>query len=176
MELEFLYRLQEMRTLFGDLIMPAISFLGDKGWLFIVTGLILLFIPKTRTCGMCVCLSLAAGFLLGNGVLKNLVQRQRPCWIDREVVLLVANPRDYSFPSGHTLAAFETAVSILCFYKRAGLVFLALACLIAFSRLYLFVHFPSDVLGGALLGSAIAMVICRRFSAFGQEKNGPAAG
>ena len=105
---------------------------------------------------MAVLISLAVGFLLGNLLIKNLVMRDRPCWLDPGIALLIQSPDDYSFPSGHTLASFEAAVSVFLYHRRWGYAFLALAVLIGFSRMYLFVHFPSDVLAGAVLGSLIA--------------------
>ena len=85
--------------------------------------------------------------------------RERPCWIDPAVQLLIENPGDFSFPSGHTMASFEAAVSILLYNRRWGAAALVLAALIAFSRLYLFVHFPSDVLTGLVLGVVIALAV-----------------
>ena len=155
-ELEILYCLQELHRPFWDQLMVFASFLGNSGWFFIVTGAVMLCFPETRRTGLAVLLSLAVGFLLGNLFIKNLVMRDRPCWIDPGIMLLTRSPGDYSFPSGHTLAAFETAVSVFLYHRRWGGVFLALAVLIGFSRLYLFVHFPTDVLAGAVLGSLIA--------------------
>ena len=101
--------------------------------------------------------SMACGVIIGNGILKNLVRRSRPCWIDTTIPLLIANPTDFSFPSGHTLASFEAAVMIFLHNKKFGIPALLLAMLIGFSRLYLFVHFPTDVLGGAILGTIISV-------------------
>ena len=92
-------------------------------------------------------------------MIKNIVARERPCWIDNTVNLLIANPKDFSFPSGHTLASFEAAVTIFLFNKKVGIPAIILAALIGFSRLYLFVHFPTDVLGGIILGTVIAVSV-----------------
>lgn len=160
-EAEFflLHRIQELRAPFLDWFMERVSFLGNGGWLFIVTGLLLIVPKRTRRVGISVLLSLLCGFLIGNLFLKNAVMRSRPCWLDGTVALLVASPADYSFPSGHTLAAFETAVSVFLYHRPFGIVMLALAACIAFSRMYLFVHFPTDVLCGMLLGAAIAVCV-----------------
>ena len=96
-----------------------------------------------------------------NLVLKPLAARPRPCWIDEQVKLLVAAPKDYSFPSGHSAASFAAAVSIFVMHKKEGAAALILACLIAFSRLYLFVHFPTDVLAGIAVGFICAFLAAK---------------
>lgn len=161
MEFSILYFFQELHTPLLDKIVPAFTSLGDKGWLFIALGIALFCFKKTRRAGIAVLLSLAAGAVIGNLFLKNLVMRDRPCWIDTSVVLLIANPTDYSFPSGHTLAAFETAASIFFVNRRWGIVMFIFAFGMALSRLYLFVHFPSDVLSGMALGVFIAWNVSR---------------
>ena len=161
MEFRFLYWLQELHTPVMDEVMTAITFLGDSGWFWIGVGILLAAWPKTRKTGAAVLISLAAGFLIGNLVIKNLAARQRPCWLDSAIPLLIESPGDYSFPSGHSLASFEGAVSILLYHKKWGLAAVVLAALIAFSRLYLFVHFPTDVLAGTLLGILIAVLVHR---------------
>ena len=76
--------------------------------------------------------------------------------------MLIAVPKDYSFPSGHTFASFAAAVSVFLYYKKAGTAAIILAFLIGFSRLYLFVHFPTDVLAGFVIGVMIAL-LCVKF-------------
>ena len=156
MEFEILYTLQNIHTPILDKIMVAITYLGEKGIFWISLGVILLFFKKTRKCGLFMLISMMIGLIVGNGLIKNLVARQRPCWIDNTINLLVANPKDFSFPSGHTLASFEAAITILLFDKRWGMVAVMTAFFIGISRLYLFVHFPTDVLAGAVLGTIIA--------------------
>lgn len=158
-EFGILYFLQSLHTPWLDVFMKEITGLGDSGIFWIITGIVLLCFKKTRVAGFCVILSLAVGFLMGNMILKNLVARERPCWIDTSIPLLIRNPKDYSFPSGHTLASFEGAVSIWLYNRKWGTTALVLAVLISFSRLYLFVHFPTDVLGGLFLGILIAVLV-----------------
>lgn len=158
-EFGILYFLQSLHTPWLDAVMKNITHLGDSGIFWILTGLVLFCFKKTRRMGFCVLLSLAGGLLIGNIFLKNLVARDRPCWIDPTIQLLVASPKDFSFPSGHTMASFEAAVSIFLYNRRWGAAALVLAALIAFSRLYLFVHFPSDVLTGLVLGTVIAVAV-----------------
>ena len=104
-------------------------------------------------------ISMLVVLVIGNGILKNLVCRQRPCWIDPTVTLLVKNPSDYSFPSGHSMNSFTAAVTIWFYHKKAGGVAIAVATLIAFSRLYNFVHFPTDVFAGIAIGSIVAIIV-----------------
>lgn len=163
MEFEFsiLYALQNLHHPWLDILMAGVSSLADHGMAFIFLGLVLFCIKRTRKLGAAILISIGIGFFLGNVVMKNLFARSRPCWIDESIILLVKNPRDFSFPSGHTLVAFESAVSIWLVHKRWGCAALLLAFLIGFSRMYLFVHFPTDVLGGMVLGAGIAVFVNR---------------
>ncbi len=151
---------EHMTCAFLDFVMPVVTNLGYKGILSIVLAVILIAVNKgkSRKAGLVMLTAIALGFVFGNLVLKPLVMRQRPSWID-SVSLLVHNPSDFSFPSGHSLCAFETAVPICMYFgKKWGVVALTLALLVAFSRLYLYVHFPTDIICGALLGTAFAFV------------------
>lgn len=156
MDFNILYFIDKLHNGVLDKIMIFFTSLGDAGIFWIILALILIGFKKTRKCGILILISLFIGVILGNGIIKNLIQRQRPCWIDNTIELLIKNPSDYSFPSGHTLASFEAAVMIYLHNKKWGMAALILALTIAFSRLYLFVHFPSDVLAGALLGTCIS--------------------
>ena len=155
-EFQILYTLQELRTPLVDGLMVFITSLGDHGWFWLLMGVLLFSFPRTRLLGGCMLISIAAGFLLGNVLLKNMAARQRPCWLDPSVELLVRVPKDFSFPSGHSLVSFEGAVCIFLFNRKWGIPALMLAVLTAFSRLYLFVHFPTDVLAGIVMGTVIA--------------------
>lgn len=159
MEFSILYWLQGLHGPVLDRLMTAVTFLGNGGWFWIVLGLVLLAGKRTRKVGLAVLLSLLGGLIIGNVFLKNLVCRSRPCWLDPSVPLLISSPHDFSFPSGHTLASFEGAVSVWLYHRRWGTVLLVLAAVIGFSRLYLFVHFPTDVLAGAVLGTLIAVTV-----------------
>jgi len=154
-EIKILDFIQNMRTPIGDLIIPIITRLGDAGILWIILTLILLFIPSKRKTGLILVAALFIDIILCNGILKNLVARIRPFDVNTSIQLLIAEPIDFSFPSGHTAASFA-AVAALYFAKEKKLWKIALACavLIAFSRLYLYVHYPTDVLGGIAVGIA----------------------
>lgn len=107
----------------------------------------------TRRTGIILLAALCVDIILCNGVLKNLFCRIRPCDVNTSIQLLIARPDDFSFPSGHTAASFA-AVAALYFSGEKSLWKLALvpASLIAFSRMYLYVHYPTDILGGILIG------------------------
>lgn len=139
---------------FCNVFFAFITHLGDSGIFWILLAVIMLFFKKTRKTGLMLGAALVLGLIFGNGILKNLFQRVRPYDLENALVQvpLIAKPGDWSFPSGHTLASFEGATVLMIRDKRFGIPALILAVLIAFSRLYLYVHFPSDVVAGALLG------------------------
>lgn len=152
-ELSILDWLQTLHTPFLDKIMVFITRLGDAGIIWIVLSIVLLLIPKTRKSGTVMVAALVVDVLLCNIVLKNLVARTRPYDVNTGVHLLVAKLHDYSFPSGHTVASFASVTALyLAGEKKLWKFALVLACLIAISRLYLYVHYPTDVLGGILFG------------------------
>lgn len=142
-----------------DFLMPRITALGNGGLVWLAAAGGLLCTRKYRRQGIYLLAGLAAGVLVGNVFLKHLVARARPCWLDPGVSLLVPVPQDYSFPSGHTLSSFVGAAILTRTDRRFGYAAIPLAVLIGFSRLYLYVHFPSDVLAGAVLGGCIGAAV-----------------
>ena len=153
-EISILDLIQKLRTPLGDRVMCMITKLGNGGAVWIVLALVLLLIPKTRRSGAVLAAALAVDAVLCNLLLKPLVARVRPFEVNTAVQLLVAKPQDFSFPSGHTAASFASAAALyFAGEKKLWKPVLVLAVLIAFSRLYLYVHYPTDVLGGAVLGS-----------------------
>ncbi len=145
-----------------DAVMPAITHLADAGALWILLAAVLLCSPKHRRTGLTMALALLLGLLACNVLLKPLVQRMRPfdyqlLHFGRDIPLLIAPPADFSFPSGHTNASFAAATALLLRNRKWGIPALILAALIGFSRLYLYVHYPTDVLTGAVLGSCMAL-------------------
>ena len=144
-----------------DMLMPKITMLGNSGAVWILAAGGLLCTKKYRKYGIILLAGLAMGVLVGNVFLKHLIARPRPCWLDQSVPLLIAVPNDYSFPSGHTLASVIGATILTAADRRFGIIAIPLAILIAFSRLYLYVHFPSDILGAVILGLGIgALTLC----------------
>lgn len=156
MEFSILYQIQEWHRPVLDSVMVFVSTIGNSGMVWILLGLFLAVMPKYRKAGIWMLVAMLFSFLIGNILLKNIFERQRPCWLVPEISLLIENPKDYSFPSGHTLSSFTAAVTLVLYHKKEGICALFLASMIAFSRLYLFVHFPSDVLAGFLLGTGVA--------------------
>lgn len=159
MELELLHVIQNLHTPFLDSVMVFLSKLGDHGMVWVAIAVLLLAGRKTRSCGIRMLVSMLVCLLVGNVFLKNWICRARPCWVDQSVKMLVDIPRDYSFPSGHTMHGFAAAVVLWFYDRKMGWIALALAAAIAFSRLYLFVHYPTDVLAGFCIGTITAMLV-----------------
>ena len=150
---------RRMRCSFLDRIMPIITSLGTCGIIWGVVTVIFLRMRIYRRAGLILFVTLAICALLTNLVLKPLVARPRPCHIAPEIPLLIPCPMDYSFPSGHTMSSFAAATVILLTNSNFGIYAFIMAALIAYSRLYLFVHYPSDVLAGSLFGVVIACIM-----------------
>ena len=160
LELPILWWMREHLTNpFLDTVMPYITSLARHGEFWILLALILICFKKTRKAGVAMGIAMACGYLIGNMGMKNLFVRTRP-YNMVEVDLLVAKLSDFSFPSGHTLVSFEAATALTVYHRKWGVAAFALAALIAYSRLYLFVHYPTDVLAGAVLGIAIGLAAC----------------
>lgn len=151
-ELDFLHWFQGVHNAALDFIVPKITMLGNGGMFWILVTLLLLIIPFNRKMGVHAAISLVLTVILCNIILKPLVMRCRPCWLEPEIQMLVKIPHDYSFPSGHSNASFAVATAIFIQNKKLGIPALILAAAIAISRLYLFVHWPTDVIVGTIIG------------------------
>ena len=147
------------KTDFMDRVMLVSSKLGDKGAIWIVYALICTFSAGLRQVAMNLTLCISASAFLGNFALKPMFRRTRPCNADSTRVLLLARPYDSSFPSCHTMTSFAAAIvtawQIGGFFGMSSFVF---ASMISFSRVYLYVHYPSDVLAGMAFGIAAGSI------------------
>lgn len=141
-----------------DFIMVFISTLGNYGFLFIVLTIVFLCIKKLRKVGIALLIALLIGFVVVNLILKPGIARIRPYEINQSIELIISKLSDYSFPSGHTLIAFEFATVIFLYNKKIGIISFVFAILMGFSRLYLYVHYPTDVLTGAILGIIFGII------------------
>ena len=158
---------------FLDAVMPIITLFGEGGIFWIVWALVLFCIPKYRKVGTGMLLALIMGVLVCNVTLKPLVQRPRPYDFQADlgvtINLLINAQHDFSFPSGHTIASFEAAVVLLLNDKRMGIPAMVICVLVTLSRLYLYVHYPTDVIfsifagtGFAFLGNALAPAVVEK--------------
>lgn len=154
---------EHFHNAFFDGFFSIITHIADAGWFWIALAALLLCFKKTRKTGCVMGAALLMGVIFGNGILKPLIHRVRPydnaAWSPAvtRATLLISPPSDYSFPSGHTLASFEGAFGIFLCNKKWGAPALVLAVLIAFSRLYFYIHYPTDVIGGMILGIGFAV-------------------
>jgi undecaprenyl-diphosphatase len=142
-----------LRSDFLDPIMKAITMLGDKGMIWILITLVLLILRRTRPLGVICAVSMVIGLVVTNLIIKNWVARVRPYEVIQGLECIVKKADDWSFPSGHTTNSLACAwVLFRKTPKKCGVPALILAILIAFSRLYVGIHYPTDVLGGAVIG------------------------
>ncbi len=164
MDSKFLNWLLGIRNDTLNRYMIAITHLGTGGaiWLFTV---FILFYLGFRIESINIILALIFNGIVCNIFLKNTLKRKRPSWISK-VELLIKNPTDFSFPSGHASSSFAAALTIYFYFKGMGIVFIVIAILIAFSRIYHFVHYPSDVIIGAIIGMIIAFLTKNYYDKF----------
>ncbi len=151
--------LQTLHNSVFDFIMQVFTCLGDNGYVWIGLCIVLLCIPKTRKIGIYLGITLALEFILNDLVLKSIVRRQRPFLQRTGIDTIIKQPSGYSFPSGHSASSFACATAIFMKNKRMGIFAYVLAALIAFSRLYFYVHFPTDVLTGSVLGVLVGIAV-----------------
>ena len=150
---------ENMRTPFWDKFFATVTTFGNKGFIWLLLAAFLFAFKKTRKQSFMIIIGILLVYILGDHILKPLLERPRPF---REfplfplAELLIEPPGMYSFPSGHTSSSFVAAAVLFRYKKKWGLIALIPAILIAFSRLYLYVHYPSDVLVGILLGVGIS--------------------
>ena len=157
---------QNLRSELLDYVMVFLSLIGEGGFVWFLIAVPMLFFKKTRVCGVVMIIAMGVSLLLGEFLLKNIIGRVRPCNIRTDIEMLIRRPQSFSFPSGHTSSSFAAATTVFLWNKKYGVPTLILAFLIGFSRLYNYVHFPTDVLCGMLFGILISLIcyhIVRRY-------------
>lgn len=156
--------LVSIRTEFFNDFFAFFSYIGNGGIVWIIAGLILLFFRRTRKAGFILLLSIGITALINNFVLKILVDRARPFIENDALKIIISEPSGASFPSGHSSASFAAATILLKYNKKIGSIGLVTAVLIAFSRIYFCVHYPSDIVVGAVEGIIIALIVLFAFN------------
>lgn len=141
-----------------DNVMVFVTRLADSGAVWIILGALLLCFKKTRKCGFVMLISLLCAFIISEFTLKPMFMRPRPFEVLENLRLIIPEPSGASFPSSHTTTSFAAAVVLFKFNKSYGIYALTLAFFVAISRIYLGVHFFTDVLAGTLLGTAIGFI------------------
>lgn len=154
-----LYIKDNMHGPIMDKVMVISTYLGNRGLIWIVIIVSLMISKKYRKIGFIALLALILSTILGEGILKHLVKRIRPSANIPAGNLLIAKPLSYSFPSGHATSSFSVAGVLAKYFKKYAIEFFSLASLISFSRLYLYVHYPTDVLAGIVLGLICSGII-----------------
>ena len=154
---------------FLDYFFVAITSLSDKGIFWIILAVILLCFKKTRKTGITLAVVLLLGEIFGNQILKRVFARPRPYTVNPDITLIIDKLSSFSFPSGHSRCAVECAIAIYWNNKKWGIAAIVVAVLTCLSRMYLYVHYPTDVLAGAVLGiidGLLAIFIVKKISEY----------
>lgn len=150
---------KHMQNKYLDELMPVITRMGNLGAIWIVIAVILILDKPYRLIGNIVILTLIISTIVGEGIVKHIVKRIRPFSEKNNSNLLIPKPTTYSFPSGHTLSSFAVAEILNMYLNKYAIIFIVIAFLIAFSRLYLYVHYPTDVIAGIIIGVLCSKII-----------------
>lgn len=169
---ELLVAIQGLHMSWLDPIVSVYTKLGDAGLLWIALSLVMLLWKPTRKAGVLALGAMILGLLVTNITIKPLLSRPRP-WLDWPIVPLVTEKDPNSFPSGHTCAAFAAGLSwVRALPWRWGrIAAVAAAVLMGLSRLYVGVHYPTDVLAGAVIGSLCAWAAWKAYNLYSDRKN-----
>lgn len=158
---------------FMDYIMKFFSRCGDGGIVWIIICALLLISKKTRYIGLVALIALLFSAVFTNIIFKELFQRNRP-FIGTDIKLLISDPHGYSFPSGHTSSSFAVAFVFGKYFRKLyAILTYVLASLIAFSRLYLFVHYPTDIIFGVILAlgcSVLAILLFDQYKNYQEQR------
>ncbi|EOR27542.1 MULTISPECIES: phosphatase PAP2 family protein [Clostridium] len=167
--------LEIIRTYFSssfmDSIMVLITKLGDRGLIWIIISVILLVSKKYKRIGITMIVALLLTSIIGEGIIKNIIQRPRVFNSINDIELIIKAPSSYSFPSGHTASSFAAAMVLGYYIKEYKYLFYFLAFLVAFSRLYLWVHYPSDIVGGMIFGIICGYIAIKIINNIVTKKN-----
>ena len=142
-----------------DIIMPITTVMGNLGVIWILIAIILILDKPYRVVGNSIILTLIISTIVGEGIIKHIVRRVRPCNKLENINAISLKPKSYSFPSGHTLSSFAAAEMLSMYFTEYKLLFMLIAFLIALSRLYLYVHYPTDVISGIIIGVICSKII-----------------
>ena len=141
-------------------VMRTASALGRDGTIWLLICLLLLIPRSTRKISIVSVFCLAIATVFNNDVMKPIIARPRP-FTYTDITMLIHKTAGWSFPSGHTATSFTVATSLFIGNHKYGIAAYSLAALIAFAQMYLFVHFPSDVIAGMAEGIIIAVIVCK---------------
>ncbi|CDZ74250.1 PAP2 (type 2 phosphatidic acid phosphatase) family protein [Peptoniphilus sp. ING2-D1G] len=147
---------KSQNTIFDNMSI-AFNILGTGGIFFVIIGIVMILNKKTRLMGIHVLISLGLCLILGNLLLKPTIGRVRP-YVKFNRAIIVEPLKDFSFPSGHTYSAFSTAFSINYYDEELGKFMMFVGAVMGFTRMYLYVHYPTDILGGVVLGYICAKI------------------
>ncbi|MDO5715902.1 MAG: phosphatase PAP2 family protein [Tissierellia bacterium] len=168
LESQLLEKILRWRNPRRNRIMIFLTHLGTGGFIWLIIIAVSILGQWDVRIGLNMVLAMSLSFLLCNLILKPLVRRERPSW-NRKEYLLIKNPRDFSFPSGHTSSSFAAATTVFFYQQKLGIFLLIIAILIAFSRIYHYVHYPSDVIVGIALGIFCAFLAKEFFDRYWLE-------
>lgn len=153
----------------ADIIMKCLTYSIEYGAMAILVFIVMMFVKKMRKAGFAVMGATLSVLLFGELILKHIVCRPRPFVVNSAIDIIIKAPSGFSFPSSHTATCFAMATAIYLFHKRLGIIAYIYASLVAFSRMYLYVHYPSDIFGGVILGiccgigaTALVKLICKK--------------
>lgn len=147
-----IYAVQKIRNPKLDAFFRVFTHIAEYGIMWIVVACVLFLFRTTRSLGLEMGIALAFCMLLGELLMKPVIRRKRPFLDDPSVKVVIHKPKDYSHPSGHSTSCFSCATVLLFYDWRLGAAAFAFSLIIGFSRIYLFVHYPTDVIFGALWG------------------------
>lgn len=151
---------ENLRSGFLTPIMKFFTHMGEVGAVWLIMAVLFIVVGKKyRLCGVNILLAIAVCFVINNLILKNLIARERPFFVIENLMTIIEHPDEFSFPSGHASSSFAAAYAITRGVKKGWLAYI-LAALIAVSRIYFGVHYLTDILAGAIIGTLAAMAVC----------------